>query len=67
LEKTTGELPSAPLTLVLIEAEKGRPTGRRLTSDGLALEIVYNPAEGVPTLPTGPFKLIVGSNVYDLV
>ncbi len=50
-----------PLTIFLREATPGLPVGRREVWDGVGLEIVFDPAEGMPELPSGgPHKLILG-------
>ncbi|HET6576244.1 MAG TPA: hypothetical protein VFG68_21765 [Fimbriiglobus sp.] len=50
-----------PPTVFLVEGPPGAPTSRRELWGGAAVEVVYDPTAGPPSLPSGgPHKLIVG-------
>jgi hypothetical protein len=59
-----------PLTVVLLEPNAGRRSGRceRTNAAGLpVLEVVVDPVCGSVDLPTGPYKLVCGTDPVDLV
>jgi hypothetical protein len=50
-----------PLTVFLRETNPELPVGQRVVWGGVGLEIVFDPAQGMPELPPGgPHKLILG-------